>query len=114
MSGQRGARRSHARRKRTRARRLAPIIASVAAEVVGTWLRSGRIGGELVVRCRRGHVFTTMWIPGVSVKSLRLGWWRVQYCPAGRHWTVVTPVKEADLSDGDRHAARQMHDVRVP
>jgi hypothetical protein len=70
MSGQRGARRSHARRKRTRARRLAPIIASVAAEVVGTWLRSGR--------------------------------------------TVVTPVKEADLSDGDRHAARQMHDVRVP
>jgi len=29
------------------------------------WLRGYPIGGRLVVRCRQGHLFTTLWIPGV-------------------------------------------------
>ena len=41
----------------------------------------------------RGHLFTTIWIPGGSLKSLRFGWWRYQRCPVGHHWSVVTPVK---------------------
>jgi hypothetical protein len=93
---------------------LAAVAAVVLAEVVGTRLRSGRLGGNLVVRCRDCHLFTTMWIPAVSVKSLRLGPWRVQYCPVGRHWTVVTPVRAAELSNKERRAATKRRDVRIP
>jgi hypothetical protein len=73
-----------------------------------------RIGGNVVVRCRRGHLFTTLWIPGVSLKSIRLGWWRVQRCPVGRHWSIVAPVRQADLSEEQRESAHAVRDVRLP
>lgn len=38
------------------------------------------------VRCSAGHVFTTIWMPLGSLKAVRLGWKRWQYCPVGRHW----------------------------
>jgi hypothetical protein len=72
------------------------------------------MGGNVVVRCRKGHLFTTIWIPGASLKALRLGWARLQRCPIGRHWSLVTPVKDADLSDSELRAAREHHDVRIP
>lgn len=72
------------------------------------------MGGNTIVRCRSGHLFTTIWVPGISVKSLRLGWWRLQYCPVGKHWTIVVPVKVADLSDEERGAAAQERDIRLP
>ena len=93
---------------------MVPIVVAVVLETVALWVRSHRLGGNVVVRCRDGHLFTTIWIPAVSVKSLRLGWWRMQYCPVGRHWTIVTPVKEADLSDQERRAARGRYDIRLP
>jgi hypothetical protein len=83
-------------------------------ETAGLWLRSRRVGGNVVVRCRAGHLFTTIWIPGASVKALRLGWWRVQRCPVGRHWSLVTPVKEADLTEDERRFAREHHDIGLP
>ena len=76
--------------------------------------RSGKLGGRVVVRCRQGHLFTTLWIPGASLKSVRLGPWRVQRCPVGRHWSVVTPVKEASLSSSELDAARSTRDARIP
>jgi hypothetical protein len=91
-----------------------PIAAAVLFETGALWVRSHRLGGNVVVRCRDGHLFTTIWIPVASVKSLRLGWWRVQRCPVGHHWTVVTPVKEADLSDDERRTASEHHDLRLP
>ena len=72
------------------------------------------MGGNVVVRCRRGHLFTTIWIPGASLKSLRLGWWRSQWCPVGHHWALVTPVQEADLSEEEKRTARQTKDIRIP
>jgi hypothetical protein len=69
-------------------------IAAVLVEAVMTWMRSGKLGGKLVVRCRSGHLFSTIWIPGVSLTSIRLGWWRIQRCPVGNHWTIVTPVRD--------------------
>jgi hypothetical protein len=97
-------------------RKRAGIFATtmILAEAVGVWLRTGRPGGNIVVRCRQGHVFTTLWVPGVSVKALRLGLWRVQRCPVGGHWSLVTPVRESALSGGERRLARQHHDIRVP
>ena len=77
-------------------------------------LRGYPIGGNLVVRCRKGHLFTTLWIPGVSVKSIRLGWWRIQRCPVGSHWSLVTPVKPTELTEEEERSARERHDARLP
>src|SRR5690242_8660062 len=81
------------------------LAGSVLFETAALWLRARRLGGNVVVRCRHGHVFTTIWIPAVSVKSLRLGPWRVQHCPVGRHWTIVTPVNTAELGARELRAA---------
>ena len=72
------------------------------------------MGGNLVVRCRRGHLFTTLWIPGVSFKALRLGWVRFQWCPVGRHWTLVTPLRTAELTAEDERLGRSRHDLNLP
>jgi hypothetical protein len=92
---------------------LGTVVATVVATVV-LRRRGYGIGGDTLVRCRSGHLFTTIWIPGVSVTSLRLGWWRFQYCPVGRHWTLVVPVRGADLTDEERRAAAATHDLRIP
>jgi hypothetical protein len=89
----------------------------VAGYLVGTVIaiRQGyTFGRNVTVRCRRGHLFTTVWIPGASVKSLRLGYWRVQWCPVGRHVDVVRLVKDADLTEGERALAAAHHDIPVP
>jgi len=76
--------------------------------------RGYKVGGEVIVRCRKGHLFTTMWIPGTSFKAVRLGASRWQHCPVGDHWSVVTPVREAELTDQERAIAARHHDVRIP
>ena len=95
----------------------AKLTAVVAFYVVATLVarRLGyKLGGNAVVRCRRGHVFTTIWVPGASLKSVRLGWARWQRCPVGKHWSLVTPVREPDLTDDERRFAHEHRDVRVP
>jgi hypothetical protein len=89
-------------------------VAVVLVEIVMLRLRGYRIGGNVVVRCQKGHVFTTIWIPGASLKSLRLGWWRFQHCPVGNHWSVVTPVKESDLTEEEKRIASENRDIRIP
>jgi hypothetical protein len=86
----------------------------VLLEAVALRIRSGRFGGNVIVRCRRGHLFTTIWIPGGSLKSLRLGWWRFQRCPVGHHWSVVTPVKAVELTEQERRSAGETRDIRLP
>jgi hypothetical protein len=98
-----------------RRRRLAvAALATVAVEAVAVRARSGRFGGNVVVRCRRGHLYTTIWIPGASIKSARLGLWRVQYCPVGHHWSIVAPVRESEFSEDELAAAAKVHDLPVP
>ena len=72
------------------------------------------VGGDVVVQCRRGDLFTTIWIAGASFTSVRLGWVRIQRCPVGRHWSLVTLIKEADLTDEQRRLAAEHRDVRIP
>jgi len=98
-------------------RRVAIVTAVIAAYALGTVLarrRGYNMGGAVPVRCRDGHVFTTLWIPGVSVKSIRLGWRRLQWCPVGGHWSMVTPLRDADLTEEERASAAAHHDRRVP
>ncbi|HLK43516.1 MAG TPA: hypothetical protein VKV34_09255 [Thermoleophilia bacterium] len=95
------------------------VIPAVVAGLLGGTVVARRrgysgMGGNTIVRCRDGHLFTTIWVPGASFKAVRLGWKRFQRCPVGHHWTIVTPVREADLSDDELAAARAVHDVRIP
>jgi hypothetical protein len=97
--------------------RYRPVILIVVLIVGGTLvarLLGYKLGGNVVVRCRKGHLFTTIWIPGVKLKALDLGWARLQRCPVGKHWTLVTPVKDSDLTDEERRFAEQHHDVWIP
>ncbi|WP_232295465.1 hypothetical protein [Parafrankia sp. EUN1f] len=92
------------------------VALAVAVFVGGTVIARRRgyaVGGRTIVRCRQGHLFTTVWIPGVSLKAIRLGWLRYQRCPVGHHWTFVTPVRASDLTDADRAAAAVL-DTPVP
>jgi hypothetical protein len=94
------------------------LAAIVVVYVVGTIVARRRgysgLGGSTVVRCRQGHLYTTIWVPGASLKSLRLGWWRLQWCPVGRHWSLVAPVKDSELTEEDRLLAEQYRDVQLP
>lgn len=100
--------------RKNRRRIVLAILAVMVAEGAVMRMRGYRMGGRLIVRCREGHLFTTIWIPGGSLKAMRLGWWRFQYCPVGRHWSLVTPVKESDLTPKELRQARANRDIRLP
>ena len=70
--------------------------------------------GEVVARCRRGHLFTTDWAAPASRHRFDLGWARIQRCPVGGHWTIVFPVEETDLSPEDKKLASQQRDSTMP
>lgn len=91
----------------------AAVLLGVEAVVVAS-RRGTLLQADTVVRCQAEHLFTTWWIPGVSVKAVRLGWWRLQRCPIGRHWSLVTPVVVAALTETGRERAADHHDVRLP
>jgi hypothetical protein len=100
-----------------RGRRLGVTVLVIVGYVVGTIVavRAGyRVGRDAFVRCRQGHVFTTTWIPGGSLKAIRLGLWRIQWCPVGRHVDLVRLVREADLSMSEVAFALSHHDTPVP
>jgi hypothetical protein len=105
---------------RASARRKHGLIVAgtaAAAYVAGT-IAARRLGYSfglnVIVKCRSGHVFSTIWIPGGSLKSLRLGFWRVQWCPVGGHVTLVHPLRDAEVTDEVRRAAAGRHDPRIP
>ena len=96
---------------------LIVVVAVAVLLVVQTVVarRAGyKVGGTAIVRCSKGHLFTTTWVPGVSFKAIRLGLLRFQHCPVGHHWDLVTPVKEADLTDEERRIASENRDTKVP
>jgi hypothetical protein len=72
------------------------------------------MGGDTIVRCSQGHLFTTTWIVGSSVKAVRLGYRRYQRCPVCEKWRIVVPVKDDELTDQDRRTAAEHHDTRWP
>jgi hypothetical protein len=111
ISAHRGRRRS---RPRSRTRRLLSLAVSVLPEVIVLRRRGYPPAGNVVVRCREGHLFTTIWVPGVSVKALRLGPWRLQRCPVGNHWSIVTPVRRSELTEEEDRAAAGSRDIRLP
>jgi hypothetical protein len=96
---------------------LLPLLVVVAV-LVGSTLRARsrgyNFGSTVVVRCRAGHLFTTIWVPFVSAKAIRLGAVRWQRCPVANHWTFVMPVRDADLTEEDRVVAARYRDMPIP
>lgn len=66
------------------------------------------------VRCSAGHLYTSTWIWGGSLKALRLWNKRVQYCPVGHHWARTERVDPATLTAEQRAEAAAAHDLRIP
>lgn len=87
---------------------------TLAEAIVVAQRRGSLFAANTVVRCRSGHLYTTFWVPGGSLKAIRLGWWRLQRCPVGKHWSIVTPAKYSELTEDEKTAAAQRHDVRIP
>jgi hypothetical protein len=86
-----------------------PVIAAVVLiRVVAAKMR-GRpvLGGEIIVRCSKGHLFRTHWSALGSLTSIRLGPARFQHCPVGDHWSLVRPVPDSDLTAEDRRMVEQ-------
>jgi hypothetical protein len=94
--------------------RLALAIAAAATFTAAARCLGYGLGGDTPVRCRRGHLFTTLWIPGLNLKALDLVTARVQWCPVGRHWSLVRPVRTTDLTPDQRRSAAAHHDLRIP
>lgn len=97
---------------------LLPVVL-VLAVIGGTLWYAGRggytgSGASTIVRCQNGHLFTTIWIPFVSFKAIRLGMVRIQRCPVGGHLAFVTPVRESELSDDERREAYSHSDTNLP
>lgn len=93
--------------------------AVVAIGAIGTRAASMRrqgypVGGHVIVRCSAGHLFTTLWLPGASLKAVKLGPMRLQHCPVGHHFAVVRPVRESDLTEQELTFAREHRDGNVP
>jgi hypothetical protein len=93
---------------------LVAVVVLVAVTIVVGRRKGYGFGGRTIARCRKGHLFTTLWIPGASFKAVRLGWARFQYCPVGKHWTLVVPVKESDLTEEQRAEAAAHKDPSIP
>lgn len=68
-------------------------------------LSAGRDRFVVVVRCARGGLFETLWVPGASFRSLRLGPWRIMRCPVHDRVEVVHIVDPASLTPQERAAA---------
>jgi hypothetical protein len=98
----------------SRRRRLVLAVVTYALAVLVARLRGWPMGRDVIVRCRQGHLFTTIWIPFASLKALRFGPWRFQRCPVAVHWTFVTPVKESELTPEEIAFAREHKDIRIP
>ena len=90
------------------------MAGALVIETIPIWRHGYGIGGNVVVRCRKGHLFTTIWLLGASVKSLRLGSRRFQHCPVGHHWSMVKLVRESELSAKERRKAAEHKDIRIP
>lgn len=90
------------------------LVVLVLGQLVDTQRHDGRLGGETIVRCQAGHLFTTIWIPGISFKAVRLGSIRFQKCPVGDHWTLIALVDESTLTEDEKQIAYQNRDNQIP
>jgi hypothetical protein len=67
-----------------------------------------------IVRCAQGALYSTIWVPLVSLKAVRLGNQRLQRCPVHHKWERVERVDPATLSAEERSQAESIRDIGIP
>jgi hypothetical protein len=67
-----------------------------------------------IVRCSEGALYSTIWIPLVSLKALRLGGRRRQRCPVHHKWEQVELVDPSRLTPEQRAEAESVRDLPIP
>lgn len=67
-----------------------------------------------IARCSEGHLFSTIWIPLVSFKAIRMGSDRWQKCPLCRKFRRVSLVDKDSLSSSETEQANSVQDSRIP
>lgn len=94
---------------------LGAVILAILLLTLIAMARSAAVHGtERIARCRAGHLFTSRVIPGASLKAIRLGNRRLQKCPVGPHWSIVSWVDPATLPPDQLAEARSRHDSLLP
>ena len=68
---------------------------------------------EPVVRCSRGHLYRSIWVPGGSLKAVRWFDRRFQWCPVGHHFSWTRRVDAGQLTAEELAAAAAVHDLRI-
>jgi hypothetical protein len=69
---------------------------------------------RVIVRCSQGGLFSTIPLPLVSLKAIRLGTSRLQRCPIHRKWERVRQVAADTLTDQERRDAAANVDGPIP
>ncbi len=69
---------------------------------------------ETPVRCSKDHVYTSIWVPLASFKSLRVGWRRWQRCPVGKHWAMTYRLDQESAPPELLTQAAAVHDWHIP
>ncbi len=56
-----------------------------------------------IYRCSEGHVFArSIWWPLTGgYPHVRLGFAAYDRCPVGRHWALIKPVRDRDLTEAE-------------
>lgn len=67
-----------------------------------------------IVECSSGAYYSTIWVPLVSFKALRLGNTRVQPCPIHHKWEKTWLVAPDTLEPEVLAKARATRDSRIP
>ena len=62
------------------------------------------------VRCAKGHVYGSVWVPFVSFKAIRLGRQRWQRCPVCQRFRMTTRVSRSELTPALEAEARARPD----
>jgi len=69
---------------------------------------------RVIVECTRGGRYSTIWLPFGSLKAIRLGRTRIQYCPIHRRFERVRKVDPRSLSRRARRRAQALRDLPIP
>ena len=67
-----------------------------------------------IVECSGGAYYSTIWVPSVSFKAIRLGSTRVQRCPIHHKWEKTWLVAPDTLEPEVLAKARATRDSRIP
>ena len=76
-------------------------------------MREGGRAERVIVRCSRGHLYSTTWLPLGSFKAIRLGNTRIQQCPICEKPRETVRVNIGELTPQEIERARRTRDSGI-